>query len=224
MVKRYNKKYYNRTNTCNICGINFDNASGNPTREYNKEGDWTGRWLCVNCWYSIDYRQRPDNLANIIKSLANHRTGNLDPNCTSAKGDLFEELTARWRGIKRLSIENDNYGLPFDHSIDSELGVIETKGIFFNFRERRWGFSYNHRDYREIDCMICYCASKDGKKIERIYIFPVEEVIKRTGIAIYKNPTNSSGCSILSWYERYRVKDKGVIDKINDIWKEINII
>ncbi len=36
--------------------------------------------------------------------------------------------------------------------------------------------------------------------------------------------TNSSGIPILSWYERYRVKDKGVIDKINDTWKEINII
>lgn len=69
--------------------------------------------------------------------------------------------------------------------------------------------------------MICYCASKDRKKIERIYIFPVKEVIKRTGISISKNPTNSSGIPILSWYDQYRVKDEDVINKINDIWKEI---
>lgn len=38
--------YYNRTNTCDRCGINFDKATGNPYRECNKEGNWTGRWDC----------------------------------------------------------------------------------------------------------------------------------------------------------------------------------
>ena len=35
---------------------------------------------------------------------------------------------------------------------------------------------------------ISNCASKDGKIIERIYIFPLEEIEKRKGIKITKNP------------------------------------
>lgn len=40
--------------------------------------------------------------------------------------------------------------------------------------------------------MICYCVNKDGKKIERIYRFPKEEINKRVRITIVKNPMKES--------------------------------
>lgn len=64
--------------------------------------------------------------------------------------------------------------------------------------------------------MICYCADKNGVNIERIYIFPKEEIVKRTGTKITKNPSRGE-----QWYEKYRVKDEEEIKKVNGIWKKI---
>ena len=60
------------------------------------------------------------------------------------------------------------------------------------------------------------------KGIERIYIFTYEDVRKRTSIAIIKNPMNSRHtCSIIPWYEKYRVTDEDELKKANEIWKKI---
>jgi hypothetical protein len=109
--KKANKQYYNRTNTCDICHDNL--YSGNARKEHNEKGDWTGRWLCEKC--GNRHRQRlPNSQNNIIKSLRDRRIGNLDPNSSAAKGDLFEDITYKTRGIKILSIEEDNYRLPLE--------------------------------------------------------------------------------------------------------------
>lgn len=68
---------------------------------------------------------------------------------------------------------------------------------------------------KNFDVLICYCASKDGKIIERIYIFPKEEIVKRSSIAIYKNPSKGS------WYEKYRVKDENTLKRVNELFKKI---
>lgn len=52
--------YYNKTNTCDRCGKIL--IPGYPCREYNKEGDWTGGWLCSTC-YRKD-REENDNTTN----------------------------------------------------------------------------------------------------------------------------------------------------------------
>lgn len=215
------RKYYNITNTCDRCGINFEKTSGHPYREYNKEGNWTGKWLCNICrnkdYYITDEKE-------MYKSLRDHRTGNLDPSCSSAKGDNFEELTRRWRStISTIPVENlnekyDNYTTPIDHSRDSELGIPQTKGAFYDSYNQYWVFSCkNERNKnKQFDVLICYCANIDGKTIERIYIFPKLEIDKRTGFALVKNPSKG-----VQWYEKYRVTDEETIKKVNDIWKEI---
>lgn len=63
--------------------------------------------------------------------------------------------------------------------------------------------------------MIFYCANKDGSYIERIYIFPAWEIIKRTTVTIMKNPSRRV------WYEQYRIKDEKILELVNKIWKEI---
>lgn len=40
--------YYNRTNTCDTCGNKLIKRS--TKREYNKKGEWTGKWLCQSCY------------------------------------------------------------------------------------------------------------------------------------------------------------------------------
>lgn len=115
-----------------------------------------------------------------------------------------------------LNKENDNYNCLIDHWC-KELGFFQTKGRLYYPVRRWWYFSDLEGDwYKEFNKLVAYCASEDGKVIERIYEFPKEEIIKRTGIAIYKNPSRG-----IQWYEQYRVKDEERLKEANDLWKKI---
>ena len=169
-------------------------------REYDKKGNWTGRWLCINCWQKFD----PNSPNNIRKSLAGRRTGNIDPNSSSGKGDIFEQIVCKARGVKNLNYENDNFNEPLDHSRDPELGIIQTKGAIYNSINGVWknnGFGIEHK--KEFDYIIFLCMDAYMKNIERAYHFPKKEVKKRTGITITKNPSRGG-----QWYEKYRVDEK----------------
>lgn len=222
--------YYNRTNTCDGCGISFKTAI--PHREHNKEGNWTGNWLCKNCWYHRDYKYRPDSQINIKKLLANCRTGNQNPNSEQAKGDDFEKLTSIWLEVKRLSVEHDKYSrLPLDHSpipngisikignklVDLSYKIPQTKGRHYNPRNEWWRFvGLEVEWYKIFDYQICYCTSKDMKIIDRIYIIPSWEIIdKRKVIKIVNNSSR------YTWYEQYKIIDEETIKKTNEIWIKI---
>lgn len=223
--------YYNRTNTCDI--INEDGKkcenklfSKHAFREYDKNGNWTGKWICNKCYQKFS----PNSGLNIMKTLRDRRTNNQDPNHSNAKGDLFQELTCRWRStistipVEDLNIKLDNYKIPIDHSWDSELGILQTKGRLYYPIERYWNIDIRNLQSEEsskFDNLIFYCASKDGKTIDRIYIILKKEIMKRSSITICKNPTDRWGNSITPWYEQYRVKDEETINKVNDIWEQI---
>lgn len=209
-------KYYNRTNTCDICGIKFEVAVGHPCREYNKERDWTGKWLCKNCYNTKDYNKRPNCTHAIIKSLTDRRTGNQYPNSSNAKGDKFQKVTCIWLDVDDLNIINDNYISPIDHSRHPKLGIIQTNGRFYDSYNQWWQLVTKRSIKKDFDNLVFYCASKDGNIIERIYIFPRTEILKRQTITIVKNPSKGS-----LWYEQYRVTDEETIKKVNDIWKKI---
>lgn len=187
--------------TCDKCKTGILNIK-NAFREYSKDGDWTGRWLCKVC-YDIVYNRYRDMRITCCRSLT------LSNDCTTAKGNNFEELTHIWRGVEILSIENNHYTGPFDHSRDQKLGTIQTKGSYGS------EFYTNNEIEKRFDYLICYCASRNGKIIEAIYIFPISEVICRHGINITLNSSRSS------WHEKFRVKDKDELKKVNKIWQDI---
>ena len=90
--------------------------------------------------------------------------------------------------------------------------------------ERKWYqiFKSEHNQIAKgfkFDNLILYCA--DGKIIERIYIFPIEEILERSGISVTKNPTDRWGNPITPWYEQYRIKDEKIVNKVNEIWQKI---
>ena len=211
---------------CKNCEIQL--VSGNVHREY-KNGIQTGKWFCRKCWYHIDYKNRDcEKLRRKdIQSVGSRRSGNQNPKSNNAKGDQGEELTCRWRStistisVKNLNIENDNYRSPIDHSIDSELGVIQTRTKWYDSVERYWMFAGLQIDWlKEFDHYIFYCISKDGKHVDRIYIIPKEEVVK-TCVKIIKNPTNSHSKPIIPWYEKYRITNEEVLKMVNKIWEQI---
>lgn len=224
------------TEYCERCrenGVETKLICGKALREKDKEENWTGRWVCINCLYMTYYKYRSDSHNNIKKSLRDCRTGNQDPNSTNAKGDLFQELTCIWRStvstipVEDLNKKLDNHRTPIDHTIDSELGIIQTKGCLYNSYHKLWHQNFEHENSQiakgfEFDNLILYCVSKDGILIERLYIFPIIEIKnKRSSISITKTSTDRWGNSITPWYEEYRIKDEEVIKKVNEIWKTI---
>lgn len=202
-VKKYRKTYYNKTNTCDRCGKDLMSKPGHPHREYNKEEKWTGKWLCQSCYVCRNSR-------NIIRD---YKMGNLDPNCSSGKGYIYEQITCKSRGIKNLNIENNNFNSKFDHSIDSEYGIIESKGSIYNCTYRYWHFDTER--YQKFDNMIAYCMNKYMTNIERVYIFPWNEVTIRKSITIYKNPSTSRS----HWYDEYIIDEKPYNDSFHNLNK-----
>lgn len=219
---RGNKKvlYYNNTNTCEFIEKNGERCKEklkprNARREHDKDGIFSGRWLCEV--HGNRHRDKTYGKSYIHKSLAGCRTDNLDTNCYKAIGNLFEELTCNWKKVKSLNIENDNYEVPIDHTADIDGKIPQTGGRSYNSIRGFWPFTNLKREWeKKFDYMICYCANEDITIIERIYIFPKEEINGRTGITILKNPSKGA-----LWYEKYRITDEKIIETVNNIWKKI---
>lgn len=227
---------------CIKCGkaLQDEGAFKHPMREYIKD-KWTGHWLCYDCWYNIDYKNRPDTKTNLIKSMRDRRTGNLhDPG--NILGDNCEELTKKLFGVKRLSVEYDKYScLPNDHSpipekVSIEIGekMVDLSGKVPQTTGRRldsygtWDFGNLQREWnKDFDIEICWCISKDGLNVERGYIFWKKYIYdseKKEGIDrihITKNPTDAHNNPIIPKYEMSRITDETFIDKADEKWKEI---
>lgn len=227
MSKINRARRYNLTNTCEFIETDDERCTEKLYPKNARKFTINGKlvWFCER--HSGRYRQTlPNSQHNIHKSIANIRTGNLNPHCSIAKGNLFQELTCRWRStvstipVEDLNKKNDNYRSPIDHTPDSELGIIQTKGASYSSKYKIWSLSEFDRDYnKNYDTHICYCINEDGKIIERIYIFP-KHVIKTNTIHIYKY--DSKGHLYKNgWYEKYRIIDEEIINKVNDIWKVI---
>jgi hypothetical protein len=221
--------YYNRTNTCEkikedgtICGINFDDLFGwqRPYRERNKEGVWNGKWICNKC--HAKQRTKEERHKEYRESyLTDRLTGNQNPSHSNAKGDLTEELTNRWKGTDSLNKKNDNYISPLDHSPDPITGLIyQTKSKWYDPINRSWKHSWKREQNKTFDKLILYCISKDGKTVERIYIFPREEILERSSVCIVKYQLRKSS-GVLYWYEEFRVTNEDELKKVNKIWEEI---
>lgn len=208
--QRTNKIFYNPTGICDRCNKE-KLIQGKVYREYNKDGNWTGKWLCGKCWH----KEKSAKNHEVFKLLAKHRTNKCDLDITNSRGSALEELTCIWRGVKNLNIENDNYNSPIDHSRDSELGIIQTKGGTYYLNGWRLNKLDRERN-KPIDYIIFYCVDKNFRNIERIYIIPKSEIIGRQGITFVKDPSRG-----IPWYEKYRVKDEGTLKMVNDIWIDI---
>lgn len=120
------KDSYYYENKCVLCGGELKSGIfGHPVRKYDEKGNWTGELFCHKCGKK-DW--------NKIYRLSDRRINQLNQNSNQAFGDLGEELTVRWRKVKNLNVENDNYTrTPIDHSPDTELGTIQNKDFSFKF-------------------------------------------------------------------------------------------
>lgn len=212
---------YNRTNICPRCREDNEISDksilcpGQVNHDTDKNGEKTGEWVCKIHGSRRYHRYYPGSDTNIKKSLTNRRMGNINPNSCSAIGDNFEELTSQWKGVKILSVENDCYNGPLDHSADSEGRIPQTKGKFLNAINQLWNFGNLEKEWgKKFDYEICYCASKDENDIEKIYEFPKEEITVRKGINILNDDN-------IHWYDQYEIRDEEILKYVNKLWKKI---
>lgn len=119
-----------------------------------------------------------------------------------------------WR--EDLNKKNDDYKSHID-CLDPKIGLYhQIRGKLYDPINKYWHFSRLRGEYyKTYEDMVCYCISKDGEIIERIYIILRRDIICRTSINISNNENKH-------WYEQYRVSDKDELKKANDIWKKLN--
>jgi hypothetical protein len=221
-----NEKKYNETNTCDRCreyGKETKISSGKSFREKDKNGNWTGRWLCNSCRMK-DNNDKPDSYKNIMKPVRNVRTGNQNQFSHITFGNNCIELACILYGWEDLNKKYDNYRTPID-CYDPKTGLYhQVQGRHYNSERGYWGvFGNFEREWdKKFATMICFCISNDRKTVERIYKFSENIVKDKSGITIVKNPMNTRGTkSIISWYEDCRVTDKDELNRSNEIWRRI---
>lgn len=209
--------YYNDTDTCDRikedrqrCGKDFH---GKAYKEYENKV-WTRRWNCSSCYNKDRYHKGKDT-TSLIKSMRPCRMGNQNIS-TNAEGNKVQELACRLYEWEDLNKKYDNYKYPLD-CYDSKMeSYHQVQGACYS-SDGYWPFRGFKDEWEKMfKNMYCFCFSKKWKIIERIYIFPKEEILIRTGTSIVKNPSKGK-----IWYDQYRVRDEEILRKANEIWKDI---
>lgn len=216
------KEINSRRHKTKICCKNKEHESRSGMREYwfrcSCKKDNCTRYLCYKCYQKYN----PDSWHNKRKLIAGNRTGNLDHNCSTGKGNNGQELAVVLYGWKDLNKKNNTYNSPID-CFDPKTGLFhQIKTVFYNAINGCWKTSHLEKEWeKEYKSMVIFCISENGLNVLRIYKMPIEEVKIRTGISLTKNPTDSCGNNITPWYEQYRVTDDEELKKANDIWQKI---
>jgi hypothetical protein len=196
---------------CYKCGCRAER------RERDNNGVWTRKYICMT-HYRESYKERPNGnfYKNNLKILSNYRTGNLDPNCTTGKGYIGQKVTCKTRNIEDLNIKNNNFNCPLDHSIDSELGILQSKIAYFEIKYNRWHVCTRSEKGKIYDYIIIYCVENDH--IVRGYIIPEFKIEQYTSISISKTPNRG-----IQWYEEYRINNIRPYDNsFQEILKDMN--
>jgi hypothetical protein len=186
---------------CFVCRSNdtyIYHGSSKWYRHIDNKGDWTGNWLCCNCYNNIR-NSLDDSYNNIKKLVTNWRTGNVDRDSNDGKAFISQWVGAKVLGLKDLNIENKNYHEPIDLSRHHLYGNIDVKvGIWISVGEY-WNVNIRKYDFDTI-IIVCTDQHRPWQNIERVYIIPKD--ILKSVVSIYKNPSRSV------WYEKYRTDNK----------------
>lgn len=135
------------------------------------------KYLCKNCWHE-EHRKLPDSHNNIIKGLANSRTGNLDRDSESGKSLIDQAITSNVLKIEDLNIKMNNFGYYIDMR-HKKYGKIDVKGS--SPRTIRAGlYKYHVYEFHTygkigIDTFICIGYDKNRKSVKYVWIVPNDE-------------------------------------------------
>jgi hypothetical protein len=211
------KSFYNRTNTCDNIkedGKKCENKleSNQAFREYDKNKNWTGRWLCGKCYF------KKRNKEHNRKSMANFRCGQLSRFSGVGKGFIGAQIVCKTLGIDDCNILMDNFCFKID-SKHPKYGLIEIKTsslhkYMHNFKEI-FTWNFEHINSHKFDTLILVCMDDNEiwKDVIKVLIIPYDETIYRNSITIFKEPKKNN------WYEIYQVDEKS----FNDTYHKMDI-
>lgn len=202
---------YYKGRKCCICGNDKTYIRPNGTSEWSKYydniGNWTGQYMCKEC-YNKDYNRNHIDDRKFIANCWNKRIKKGD---SQGEGLVAEAITAKVRFLKVLSIETYNFKSKFDLSIDKDYGRIQVKS------KSSWHGDWSIYFGREhnFDTLFVLCNNddiNDGKRIERVYVIPEKELYGITGITILKNDNSK--------WEKFRLREEH-IKLYNDLYKDL---
>lgn len=211
-IKIGNGRIDHKGTICCICGSNKTrmkgkDSEGNPIYHWNREYKddiWSGRYICGKCNDKIR-RKLPDSNVNVIKKMRKFRNNQLSIYTSSGKTYVGEQIWCKVRGVKNCNIEKDNFAYKYDHSSDSEYGIVNTKIATLSHHQGSIGaWSFNNRGESKYDTalLLCMDSNMPWKEAKRGYLIPWKEMINRVTITISENPYRG-----IPWYEKYRIKD-----------------
>lgn len=170
--------------------------------------DCTG-WICHKCFMKYQHTIFDDH-HNIIKNIADSRTGNLDRFSETGKGIIGQWIGGKTLDLKDMNIEKNNFNVRVDLSEHSKHGKIDVKTKTLDI-EGYWQTNIGKR-YFDTVLIICMDMYELWKNIERVYIIPIY-VIKTKTITIMIETLEKG------WYEEFRTDEK----PFNDVYHSVDI-
>lgn len=211
---RETPKDYFEGRICCICKSDktYIKPNGKPHWRSCKCGmeNCTG-YICEKCRMNIE-NNRPDSYSNLRKAGRLCRNKGILKDSNMGKGFIIEQVIAKFLGLENCNLKLDNFKAKFDIYPHPEYGRIQTMG-----RSPYYGdWFFGGRDFSgrisNGDTLFIVCMDKNWKVIIQVYRFPTKDIIHRTGITIYNNPSRRV------WYEDYKIDEK----PFNDIYHSMN--
>lgn len=212
---------YLKGRKCCICGGHktyIDNSGRNVWISHRRcdRKDCTG-WLCNKCWNKYYQKNDINSQHNLMKTLRNWRTGELDIDSDSGKGFIVEAIVAKVRKLDVFCISQDNFKTEFDLSIDIEYGRPQVKGP--SLIGRRW---HTYISTYNFDHIWIVCMNRNRERVLRVYIIPELYLCDENSINIYEDWSKLRQKSKFEWVERFRVNSEPYDNMYKDFMKYIS--
>lgn len=163
---------------CIVCGskdTNIYKGKYRWIRDRDDKGNWTGKYICFNCYGKNRQKNDLNSQQNIIKSIRNPRTGNIKKDSEQGMVFITQAVVAKVNNIEDLNIKMDAYNYHIDMYNDI-YGRINVEYSSFRYPYYE-GWMFNARRVNIIknenyDTYILLCLSGDKRSIQRVCIIP----------------------------------------------------
>ena len=175
------KVYHNKTNTCDRCreeGRETKLSPGKALREYDKDRNWTGKWICQRCYDKYD----SNSGSNKSKLEADCRNNNLDPYSKPGKGYITATLVKKFLGIEDCFDRTGNFNYcGYDMIEHEDWGKIDVKGSsLLSNRQCNYVYhSFSIKKNKKADFFFCIGYGMSRKHVLVVLIIPNEEYISK---------------------------------------------
>jgi hypothetical protein len=191
---------HNSTETCYRCGISFDETTGHPYKERNKEGKWLGIWDCSDCYK---------------KSKTDCRNNDLDPDSNHGIGYITAVLVKKFLKIKDCFDITDNFNNPeYDMIEHEDWGLIDAKGSSLITINGYLRHSFSTHKNEKADFFFCIGYDKKRKHVIEVFIIPNDaDISKLNAIIVSYNR-----------YSKYNIfKESELVKIFDDIFHTLKL-